>query len=372
MNVVHFLIKDIFRKKLRVLLTVGGVGIGIFLCVIMLGIGDSIKRSFRDVYGKRQIDIIVQEKDQMSILLSRLDARFSQKIQGISGVEHTAATLLYLHKVKRVAVPIFGWEPDSFLFDTVEMVKGASPVKGKKEAMVGEGLARTLEKDGQKSIVIKGVSFLVVGEFKSSSPFEQSAAVIPLEDLQSAIREDGKATFINVKLQPAYRTQGAIENTIENIEGRLPSIAAMRTDAFVSEKTKFIVVGEQFSILVSLITIIAVALGLANTMVTSGFEKRKFLAILMALGWQKREVASLFILESVFVACLGGALGIFLGFKGTGYIFGMTSISAFSPELSVLFIVRIAGMVLGSAVVAAIVPTCIMLNANPVEVIRGE
>ena len=107
-------------------------------------------------------------------------------------------------------------------------------------------------------------------------------------------------------------------------------------------------------------------------MVASAFEKRKFLAILLALGWQKIEIAALFVFEALVVVILGGAIGMFLGFKGTGYIFGLTSIQAFVPELNAVFMLKIVGMILGSAVVAAIVPVWTTLNSDPVETIRSE
>ena len=372
MNVVHFLIKDIFQKKMRVLLTILGISIGVCVCIIMLGIGESIKNSFKDVYGKRQIDIIIQEKEQMSILLSRVDANLAQDMQKIPEIQDTAATLLYLHKLKNAAVPIFGWGDNSFLFDTVELIHGKKPDVGKKEVMVGDGLMKSLQKENEKQIKIKGILFSVVGVFKSSSPFEQFSAVMPILDLQTTIREEQRASFINIRLKPVYRTETAIENTLKEIENAFPTISAMRADTFISEKTKFIVVGEQFSFLVGLVTVIAVALGLSNTMVTSSFEKRKFLAILLALGWQKIEIAMLFLCESLILVLIGGVLGILLGFKGTAYIFSNTSINAFVPVLSISFIFKIVGMILGSAIFAAIVPTWITLNSNPVEIIRSE
>jgi putative ABC transport system permease protein len=146
----------------------------------------------------------------------------------------------------------------------------------------------------------------------------------------------------------------------------------MRADAFTQEKTKFIVVGEKFSLLVTFITIIAVALGLINTMVTTGFEKRKFLAILLALGWRKYEIALLFLAEALIVAILGGALGLVLGFKGMAYIFSMSSIGAFVPVLSMAMMAKITAALLGVSLVAAVIPVWINLNFNPVEVIRGE
>lgn len=372
MNILYFLVKDIFQKKARVFLTICGISIGVCVCIIMLGIGESIKNSFKDVYGKRQIEIIVEEKEQLSILLSRVDASLAQGIQRIPAVEDASPTLLYLHKFKGSAVPVFGWEPDSFLFDVVELVGGRRPVAGKKEVIVGEAFMKSLQKENEKQIEIKGVSFDVVGVFKSSSPFEQFAAVMPLPDLQRTIHEEGKASFINLRLKPKYRSEAAIVSTIKEIEGAFPLITAMRADAFITEKTKFIVMGEKFSLLVSLITVIAVALGLANTMVTSSFEKRKFLAILLALGWQKVEIALLFVCESLIVALIGGSIGIILGFQGTARIFNMTGINAFSPVLSVIFIFKIIGVILASAIFAALVPTWITLNSNPVEIIRSE
>ena len=74
MNIVHFIIKDIFRKKIRVFLTILGISIGICVCIMMLGVGESIKSSFQDTYTKRQIDLIIQEKDQLSIFLIKVDA----------------------------------------------------------------------------------------------------------------------------------------------------------------------------------------------------------------------------------------------------------------------------------------------------------
>lgn len=372
MNILYFLVKDIFQKKMRVFLTICGISIGVCVCIIMLGIGESIKNSFKDVYGKRQIEIIIEEKEQLSILLSRVDARLTQEIQVIPAVEDASATLLYLHKFNGAAVPVFGWEPNSFLFDAVELIHGRRPALGKKEVMVGDSLSRSLQKENEQEIRIKGVSFTVVGVFKSSSPFEQFAAVMPLTDLQRTIHEEGKATFINVRLKLQYRSEAMIASTIKEIERIFPAIAVMRADAFVSEKTKFIVMGEKFSFLVSSITVIAVALALANTMVTSSFEKRKFLAILLALGWQKIEIALLFICESLIVAFIGSAVGIFLGFKGTAYIFGMTGINALVPTLGIVFILKITGIILGSAILAALVPTWITLNSNPVEIIRSE
>ena len=147
MNIAYFLVKDIFRKKLRALLTILGISIGVCVCIIMLGIGESIKHSFKDVYGKRQIDIVVQENEQLSILLSRIDAGVSRQIRAIAGIQDAGSVFLYINKMQNSAVPVFGWEPGTFLFDAVELTQGRRPAAGKKEAMVGVVLMKTLNQD---------------------------------------------------------------------------------------------------------------------------------------------------------------------------------------------------------------------------------
>ena len=107
-------------------------------------------------------------------------------------------------------------------------------------------------------------------------------------------------------------------------------------------------------------------------MVAACFEKRKFFSILSALGWQRFEIAAIFLGESLLIAGLGGILGVFLGFKGTKYIFGLTGIAGFAPVLNFVLMLKIAGLILFSAVLAAAVPMWLMLGANPVEVIRNE
>ena len=372
MNIIYFILKDVFRKKIRVFLTILGISVGICVCIIMLGVGESVKNSFHDTYGKRQIDMIAQEKDQLSILLSRVNADIAGQIAGIPAVADSSATLLYILKLKESAVPVFGWPPESFLFDEIEIVQGRRPAPGMKEVMAGQALMRRLKKEGQKQIKIKRVLFNVVGEYKSTSPFEQYAAVAALADLQAAIREEGKASFINIRLNPDDRTEASMESVANQIESHMPAVSAMRADVFIAEKTKFIVAGEKLSLLISIITILAVALGLANTMVTSTFEKRKILAILLALGWQKAEIGILFLCESLVVSLLGGLIGIVLGFKGTAYAFSFTDSQALAPTLDAFFIYKIVATVLGIAVFAAIVPTWVTLNSNPIEVIRGE
>src|SRR6185295_18805911 len=168
--------------------------------------------------------MIVQEEEQLSILLSRVPADIVAPIRNIPAVQDAAATLLYIHKIKKTAVPVFGWEPNSFLFDVVEMTEGRRPVEGKNETMVGQALMRKLAEEDLKQIKIKGTVFEIVGAYKSTSPFEQYAAVMPLPDLQHAIREEGKASFINIRLKPSYRTETVIEEVSDEIEDRTPGI----------------------------------------------------------------------------------------------------------------------------------------------------
>lgn len=372
MNVIHFLIKDILRKKIRTLLTILGVSIGICVCIIMLGIGQSIRNSFKDIYGRHKIDIIAQERNQLTIMLSKLDMGLENEIRKIPEVSDAAGVYLYIYQFKRNPVPVYGCEQDEFIFEGIDLIKGRKPISGNNEVIAGDALMASLPGENRGQVTLKGENFKIVGVYKSRSPFERFALVAQLKDLQGLTGEKDKVNFINVRLKPEFHTAEHIEKVIRQIETACPQLTAMKADVYAAEKAKFIVMGDKFSLLVSVITVIAVILGLANTMATSSFEKRKFLSILLALGWQKAEIAMLFLCESLIIGIVGGAIGMWMGFKGTEYVFWLTDIRAFIPTWDPAFILKIVVLIIGSSIVAAIVPTWLTLNSNLLETIRGE
>ena len=117
---------------------------------------------------------------------------------------------------------------------------------------------------------------------------------------------------------------------------------------------------------------IAVILGLSNTMITSVFEKRKLMGLLITIGWKKSDIMKSLFLQASLLSILGGILGITIGFYATNYIFNLLIIHIFSPSWDYLFILKIIGMLLGVTIASSVISSWGIVNINPIEVIKSE
>ncbi len=372
MNFITFTVKDLLTNKIRLFVAILGIGLGISACIIMLGIADSLKTSFSDLYKRRETDIVLVEGDQLSLLASELEQSLLDELKGFAEIENTAPALISFTKLKRTYIPLFGWERSSFLYEDLQMKKGRLLASDGPEILIGDLIADNIGKTAGETFRIQRRTFSVSGTFTSSNSFERGSIIMPLSALQKLKKKTGKVTLINIRLKKKYRNDRAINDFITKVESEFPQVSAQKADFFIAEKTKHIMMGEKMSYLITIIMTIAITFGVSNIMLTIFLEKIRFLSLLLTVGWQKYEVAFFFLLESLLIVLLGGVLGTFLGVKLTACVFQMTDISVLTPSLSVFFFVKIISLICGIAFFAIIGPTVILMNYSPVEVIKNE
>jgi len=354
------------------MLTVLGITVGIATCIIMLGLSEGVKGALKSAYIQRNIDIVVFEKDEFNILLSRIDASLVDKIAAFGEIKSVSGVLLDFVKHKKTFLPLYGWPPDSPLFDEIE-INGRRPHPNQKEVIVGNIFSKFAGKNIGDQIKVKRAKFDVVGVFKSDVPFEKSSLIIPISTMRQIDKaERGKLLGINITVKDGFKDAEKIQAVIDRLENDFPSVTAQAADLFAAERTKQIILGEKVASLIVLITIIAVILGLANNMVTSVFERRKLFGLLIVLGWHKIDVLKALFLETLCLSVLGGVIGLGVGFVATDYVFNMVAANIFTPTWNYVFVLKIAGLVLTAALVSAFASSWIIVQMNPLEVIKSE
>ena len=372
MNVITFTIKDLLTKKVRFAVSVLGISLGICACIIMLGVADTIRNSFNDLYKRRATDLVLVEGDQLSLLASELDQEMEAQLQSYRAIESTAAVLISSTKMQRTYIPVFGWAEGSFLFENIKVTQRALSPLDKPMVLMGDLIAKNLNKKPGETIKIRKKEYTISGVYTSPNSFERGAVVMPLSALQGLTRKSGKVTLINVRLKPEYRHDEAMDVFIERVENEFPQVSAQKADFFIAEKTKHMVMGEKLSWIITIIMTVAMTLGVSNIMLTNFMEKTRFLSLLLTVGWQKSEVAFFFLLESLVIVFLGGAIGTMLGMKLMIRVFQLTDISVLAPALSLGFFLKIIGLICGIALLAVIGPTVVLMNYNPLDVIKNE
>ena len=133
-----------------------------------------------------------------------------------------------------------------------------------------------------------------------------------------------------------------------------------------------------------IIIIIALTLGILNTMLMVIMERTRELGMLMAVGMGKLRIFSMVVLETVFLTLVGAPGGLLLGYA-TNTLFGTIGInlSGFSeglsaygyatmvyPELTGMHYLNITLLIAAAALIAAIYPSYKALQLKPVEAIR--
>jgi putative ABC transport system permease protein len=109
-----------------------------------------------------------------------------------------------------------------------------------------------------------------------------------------------------------------------------------------------------------------------NTVLMSVFERTREIGVLRALGWRRRWVIQLILLESLLLSALGAVAGSLLG-VGLTKVVGLTGMGSlipgvFSPGLFIQ--VFVIALLLGA--VGGLYPAMRAANLRPVEAIRHE
>jgi putative ABC transport system permease protein len=207
-----------------------------------------------------------------------------------------------------------------------------------KVAIIGKTVAKNLfGKDGDPMgarIKFNGTRFRIIGvqARKGSSGFQDQDDIViaPLPAVQDSLTGNtGKYTFIAAQAASRETTKTAEAQVIAtmrashkldpgapqdfNIFNQASILAASRTAATV------------FTLLLGVVAAISLlvgGIGVMNIMLVTVTERTREIGIRKALGAQRSDILSQFLVESVLVSALGGVLGIIVGLVGSSLHLG--------------------------------------------------
>ena len=155
----------------------------------------------------------------------------------------------------------------------------------------------------------------MVAIFRGVSAFETGGALMPLDQLQKVSDMGRNVTAFHVRLRPARSgesEEARIQQVRTKIQTMLPGVKAVAA-AEMARNNQVLVLARSMAWGTSFIALLVSALGIANTMAMSVFERTKEIGILRALGWKCWRVMRMILVESAVLGLVGGAIGIVLG-----------------------------------------------------------
>ncbi len=313
----HLAFLNLSRRPARSLHTISAIAIAIAAIVSLTSIAWGFEASWQKANDLRGTDLIVTRVASENTLPAPFPA---SSVQGkLAAMPHVAQVAGLLSELLSVAdsapMFVFGWERGSFLWDHLSLREGRWPKDDQERVVVlGSLAAGQVGKKVGDSVAMESERYEVAGIFESPALVENGAVLMTLAQAQRLNDKPGKVNILNLKLDASAGEHDvlAIRDAVSH---SMPGYAAITSGQLVQQNA-IVRISKAMSAATILIAGLVGALGVLNTMLMSVNERTQEIGVLLALGWRRRRVMLLILLESVAVASAGGLAGIALGAGG--------------------------------------------------------
>jgi putative ABC transport system permease protein len=368
-----FVWKNLWRRRLRTLLTLCGIGMAIGAFVCLVGLSSAFEQEWMRIYSSSGTDIAVI---QQTFLNTSMDESAVTKLRALPVVAQ-ATPMIYnvMDLTPEVNALAFGWKADSYEFQSLQLISGRQFHDGQPEVMLGELLAGTLNKKAGDTLEIQGTVFTVVGIYKGGSGLEAGAVLLPLDQLQQLSSLQGKVSTFHVRLRPAPAGESPdayLKRAQAQIEVALPGLRAVPA-AERASNNQFVRLAHASAWGTSSIALLIGILGIANTMAMSVFERTREIGILRSIGWTQRHVMMLIQLEALILGLGGGVFGIAVGWCALTLLAALPqTASIVSASFPFPLLAEALGISVLAGLIAGAIPAWRGAQLSPVEALRHD
>jgi len=404
MMIVKIAWKNIWRNKLRSLLVITSVVLGLwagtFLLAFVFGLMD---QRIEDAIGYEIAHLQFHNPE----FLEDYDPKFSieasdQLINSLLQDEKVEAVSDRVLAYGMIAAPrvsgggkLIGIHPSreqsvSKLSNLI--VDGKYLNEGdKNKVIIGKKLADKLKVKIRSKVVftfqdhsnnIVAGAFRVKGIFKShNSGLEEMNLYVHSDDLSKLMQTNDQVHEVAVLLKEPE----LLSSFVDMKRTKLPDLRIRGWDEIAPELALMVNSMDQYMIILLVIILLALSFGIINTMLMAVLERTRELGVLMAIGMNKLKLFGMIFLETLFLVGLATPIGLLLAYGCIQY-FGTSGIdlsglyadsyaalgfpTMIYPQLNESYYIQVLILVSITALLAAIYPAYTALKLNPVKAIR--
>lgn len=338
--------ETISKNKLRTFLSGFTVALGIFIFIILFGLGNGLKNTFQEFFldDASNAIFLYPGKTSMPYKGFKANRRIEFDNEDLQDVKENFPmfTEYVTPRISRSALTRYKNESNSYTTRAVapghQFVEKTILMKGRyinekdiekktKSAVIGRLVAKDLFKSEDplgKYIDIGSTVFKVIGVFQDDGgDNEERFIYIPYTTRQLLEKSNDKIQQLIVTFPKEMGYAGAVafENSLKKYFKEKKSIDPKDPNGiYIQNLTDDLKQSQQFAVVLQLIvsfvglgTLIAGIIGISNIMVFVVKERTKELGIRKALGATPRSVIQMILQESVFITAISGYVGLFLG-----------------------------------------------------------
>ena len=371
MTLATLVLKNLFRQRVRTLLTVLGIAIGVATVVALGSITEGLKGSSGEFIRAGGADFMVAQEGASDLSFSAVAENDWRAIAARPDVDRATGFLLEVADVEsNPFFLLFGYEPEALPDEPIELVAGRLLAPGaRNEALLGSEGAMALGADVGAAVDLDRTRFDVVGIYRTGERWRDSGAIVPLETAQQIASKTDVVTAVHV-----WVADGANPHTVAlAIEGEHPQLAALEEPADYGEVDQGFKILDAANLAISLLALGIGAIGVMNTMIMSVFERTREIGILRAVGWRGSRILRMIFVESLALCLVAAALGTVFGVLATRAVLVVPAISSFLvPAYSPVVFVRAIAVGIVVALIGALYPAIRAVRLSPMEALRYE
>ncbi len=389
-------------NKLRALLTMLGVIIGVAAVIALLSIGNGVSASINSEITAIGTNLILISTDPdnsdgyPALSLSDVEA-LSDPLRA-PDVAEVAATLQTTQALtaggNSARAGVSGVTANYFAVNNLtEFASGDGLTEADVDTrarvvVLGAGLAEDLFPDSYpvgQSVKINGAAYEVVGVLvESGGGFSNSndSALVPISTAQSRLssertrRGERAVSSITATSATAEQNAAALEQITAVLREEHGIVYADDDDFSLISQSDLLDTFNQITGMLTAflgaiagISLLVGGIGIMNIMLVSVTERTREIGIRKAVGALRRDILAQFLLESMVLSLTGGVIGILLGWlisRVAGVLIDLT------PVVEVGTILMAVGFAVGVGVVFGLYPAWRAAGLRPIEALRYE
>lgn len=398
--------ESIRSNILRTVLSGFTVALGLYIFVVLFGIGNGLKNAFTEGFARDAANLISISTGKTSIAFDGLQTNRKVVLQNIDydnivkedpqKIEHASAryttNMMVKYGRESGAYQVNGSDPAEPFIENRTVLDGrfinSRDVElQQKVAVIGRMVQRDLIKNGSpvgKDLDLNGTMFKVIGVFADDGGDQDERMIsVPLSTLQQLKKGSDTITRVFITYDPTMTPDAAIaysDQLEKNLKKNLKVSPDDENAVRVNNNAKNLEKTFQFLLIITVIvgfiglgTLLAGIIGISNIMVYIVKERTKEIGVRKAIGAKPSAIVGLILQESIVITVISGIIGVALGVL-TLTLIGDSLEKYFIMDPSVgwgLIIVAFVCLVI-AGLISGFVPAFRASRIKPIEALRSE
>ena len=329
MRLENIVFHNLRRRKGRAIFLTIGLLIGVATVVTLLSLSDALGRHAQNELENFGANIIISPRsDQLalnyggvqlggvSLVTSEIDQATLKNIDDIPNrrnIETIGPKVLGAVEVAGQRVMMMGVDPKAeFKLKRWWSIAGR-PIESGKELLAGDAVVKSLDLDIGDTLLVNG-EFTLVGLLAKTGSQDDQLLIAPLPAAQALLGKEGQLSMVEVA---ALCHDCPVEDMVVQLQTALLGTDVQAVQQVV--KTRMLALGQLrlFAWGVAVTVVIIGALLVFVTMMGAISERTREIGIFRAIGYRRRHVLHLVLMEATIVSALAGVLGYLTGVVAT-------------------------------------------------------